>query len=261
MPTSPSPRSPASTRSSRRRFAPTANPDDGDLRAARRLHRRAPAPTASCSPAWRASSRRSSADERRAPGRGGRDGASAGASRWSSACRPRMPPPRRRCATHAQAVGAAAVMAVAPPSLQGRPAAHRRLLRAHRRGGRAGDPAERAAAGGLRAVARARSPRSCARSPAIRYVKEESLPCGQRITQLLRGAGAGARAACSAAPAAATSPTSSRAAPAARCPRASSSTCTCASSRCIAPATPPACAICSTGCCRCSISRRCSGWR
>jgi 4-hydroxy-tetrahydrodipicolinate synthase len=71
--------------------------------------------------------------------------------------------------------------AVGPRDTEGRDP---RLLRPHRGGRRAGDPAERA------------PPAGCALSAddvielvrtidGVRYVKEETLPCGQRITQVL----------------------------------------------------------------------------
>ena len=97
-------------------------------------------------------------------------------------------------------------------------------------------------------------------TPGVEYVKEEVLPCGQRMTRVLalatrnlRGVfgGAGgryitdelARGACGTMPAC------------------ELSTCTSRSSPATGAATPPACGGCSTGCCRCSTSRRCSGWR
>jgi len=90
-------------------------------------------------------------------------------------------------AAHARSVGALALMAVAPTTLKDQPAA---II----------DYYARIAAAGVPIVLQnAPSPAGCALSPAevldvvravpgIRYVKEESLPCGQRITALL-GAG------------------------------------------------------------------------
>lgn len=87
-------------------------------------------------------------------------------------------------ALHAREVGAAGVMAVAPASLKGNP------------DGIADYYARIAQAGVPIILQNAPPPAGCALSPAevvaiananatIRYVKEESLPCGQRITQLL----------------------------------------------------------------------------
>lgn len=87
-------------------------------------------------------------------------------------------------ARHAREVGAAALMAVAPTSLKGH-------------GARIADYYARIAEAGVPIILQnAPPPAGCALSPdevldiaranpAIRYVKEESLPCGQRITQLL----------------------------------------------------------------------------
>ena len=87
-------------------------------------------------------------------------------------------------AAHGKSVGAAAVMAVAPASFQGDKAA-------------IADYYSRIAAVGLPVILQnAPPPAGCALSPddvvqfvrtlgGIRYVKEESLPCGQRITRLL----------------------------------------------------------------------------
>ncbi len=87
-------------------------------------------------------------------------------------------------ALHARDVGAAGVMAVAPASLKGNA------------DGIADYYARIAEAGVPIILQNAPPPAGCALSPAevvaiaranatIRYVKEESLPCGQRITQLL----------------------------------------------------------------------------
>lgn len=87
-------------------------------------------------------------------------------------------------ASHACDVGAAGVMAVAPAALKGNAA------------GIAAYYARIAEAGLPIILQNAPPPAGCALSPAevialaranaaIRYVKEESLPCGQRITQLL----------------------------------------------------------------------------
>ena len=87
-------------------------------------------------------------------------------------------------ATHARSVGAVALMAVAPPSGKGNLPA-------------IADYYARIALAGVPIILQnAPPPAGCALSPAeviaiaranvaIRYVKEESLPCGQRITQLL----------------------------------------------------------------------------
>jgi 4-hydroxy-tetrahydrodipicolinate synthase len=87
-------------------------------------------------------------------------------------------------ARQAQSIGAAAVMAVAPAVLKGNPAA-------------ISDYYARIAAVGVPVILQnAAPPVGCALSPGdvielartiggIRYVKEETLPCGQRITQLL----------------------------------------------------------------------------
>ena len=87
-------------------------------------------------------------------------------------------------AAHAKDVGAAAVMAVAPTTFKGNAAA---IADYYAQVARAGVPV---------ILQNAPPPAGCALSPAevldlvravdgIRYVKEESLPCGQRITQLL----------------------------------------------------------------------------
>ncbi|MEJ7670138.1 MAG: dihydrodipicolinate synthase family protein [Casimicrobiaceae bacterium] len=87
-------------------------------------------------------------------------------------------------AAHAQTVGAVAVMAVAPPTLKSDP-------------GAIADYYARIAAGGVPIILQnAPPPAGCALAPdevvalalsiaGIRYVKEESLPCGQRITRVL----------------------------------------------------------------------------
>ena len=87
-------------------------------------------------------------------------------------------------AAHARAVGAVALMAVAPPTCKGNLPA-------------IADYYARIATAGVPIILQnAPPPAGCALSPAevveiaranaaIRYVKEESLPCGQRITQLL----------------------------------------------------------------------------
>jgi len=87
-------------------------------------------------------------------------------------------------AVHARDTGAAALMAVAPTALKGNTAG---IADYYARIGQAGVPI---------ILQNAPPPAGCALSPAevievargngmIRYVKEESLPCGQRITQLL----------------------------------------------------------------------------
>ncbi len=87
-------------------------------------------------------------------------------------------------AAHARSVGAVALMAVAPPSCKGNLPA---IADYYAGIARAGLPI---------ILQNAPPPAGCALSPAeviaiaganamIRYVKEESLPCGQRITQLL----------------------------------------------------------------------------
>jgi len=87
-------------------------------------------------------------------------------------------------AQHARDAGAAALMAVAPPSLKGDAAG-------------VADYYTRIAEAGVPIILQnAPPPAGCALAPAeviaiaranaaIRYVKEESLPCGQRITQVL----------------------------------------------------------------------------
>ncbi len=67
----------------------------------------------------------------------------------------------------------------------GRQGGHRRLLLANRRGGIARHPAECTPAGGVRSLAGRRRRNSSVPLGGIRYVKEETLPCGQRITRLL----------------------------------------------------------------------------
>jgi 4-hydroxy-tetrahydrodipicolinate synthase len=87
-------------------------------------------------------------------------------------------------AAHAKRIGAAAVMAVVPTTFKGNAAA---IADYYAQVARAGVPV---------ILQNAPPPAGCALSPAevldlvrsvegIRYVKEESLPCGQRITQLL----------------------------------------------------------------------------
>ena len=134
-----------------------------------------------------------------------------------------------------------------------------RLLPAHRCRTVAHHPAERTSTGRMRACAgthrgdRRRGARDCVRQGRNAPVRPADHPAAR--------AGARYSPASSAARADATSPTSLRAAPVARCRLASSSTCMSGSSPRIAPATRPRCDGCSRACCRCSISRRCSAWR
>ena len=175
-----------------------------------------------------------------------------------SAADGRMPPRTRR---QAQAVGAAAVMAVAPSAFApGQKAAIR-------------DYYARIAEVGVPVILQnAPPPAGCALSAedvielvrtidGIRYVKEETLPCGQRITQILARAAAGTRRR-----------VRRRGRPLhhrrARARRVRDD----AGVRAHRPARAPVriapgrrCAMAYgssiTGCCRCSISRRCSAWR
>ena len=184
------------------------------------------APTASCFRAWRASSRRSRADERRtlvdvvARARRRAHAARRRRVRGRAARRP------RRSRSMRATVGAAAVMAVAPAVAQGQCAGASPTTTAHRARSACRSSCRtrrrpRAARSRPSEVARDRARRS--RHP-LREGRDAALRPAHHAAP--RGAACRRSPASSAARAGATSPTSSRAAPAARCPRASSPTCT-----------------------------------
>ena len=130
-----------------------------------------------------------------------------------------------------------------------RPAMCRSCCRTRRRPRAAGSPVDV-----VLAVVRA--------VPQIAYVKEEAMPSGARITRTLGERTGHAARRVRRRRRAATSPTSSRAAPSARCrPCELAEVHVALLARASRAAIARACARSSTGCCRCSTSRRCSAWR